>query len=106
VVIHAGRVVADGSPRLLTATARQTVIRFCLPIGLGLESLPSRVRESADVEGTQIVVRTPDPIAVLHELTGWAMAEHHPLDDLTVERRSLEDTYLDLVSEVIDRELT
>jgi ABC-2 type transport system ATP-binding protein len=42
---------------------------------------------------------TEDPTALLHELTGAALARGERLDELTVSRPSLEDVYLQLTAE-------
>jgi len=44
---------------------------------------------------------TEDPTALLHELTGAALARGERLDELTVSRPSLEDVYLQLTEEVV-----
>ncbi len=36
---------------------------------------------------------------MLHRLTGWALRRGHTLPDLTVQRPSLEDVYLQLTAE-------
>ena len=42
-------------------------------------------------------MRTEEPTADLHRLTGWALERGVALDDLEVVRPTLEDAYLDLV---------
>jgi ABC-2 type transport system ATP-binding protein len=44
---------------------------------------------------------TDDPTALLHELTGAAMARGERLEELSVSRPSLEDVYLQLTEEVV-----
>ena len=44
---------------------------------------------------------TEDPTALLHELTGAALARGERLDDLSVSRPSLEDVYLQLTEAVV-----
>jgi ABC-2 type transport system ATP-binding protein len=44
-------------------------------------------------------VEVGDPTAVLHELTGWALQHATTLPQLTVERPSLEDVYLQLTGQ-------
>jgi ABC-2 type transport system ATP-binding protein len=43
---------------------------------------------------------TEDPTALLHELTGAALARGERLDELSVTRPSLEDVYLELTAEL------
>ncbi len=40
----------------------------------------------------------PQPVPALHALTEWAMAHDLPLADISVQRPSLEDIYLQLTS--------
>ncbi len=55
------------------------------------------VRRDAVVEGTDVTLRTVDPVGVLQALTSWALAETVAVEALTVERADLEDAYLDLI---------
>jgi ABC-2 type transport system ATP-binding protein len=43
-----------------------------------------------------VTISTPEPTAVLHRLTGWAIDGGRELTDLSVSRPSLEDIYLEL----------
>jgi ABC-2 type transport system ATP-binding protein len=56
-------------------------------------------RVSCTLGGERVEITTKDPTAVLHELTGEAIARGERLEDLSVTRPSLEDVYLDLVVE-------
>jgi ABC-2 type transport system ATP-binding protein len=47
-------------------------------------------------DGSQVVRETDDPTALLHEVTGSALARGERLAELTVTRPSLEDVYLEL----------
>ena len=66
---------------------------------------PSELTASAGVQiryrrlGEEIVLETDEPTRALHELTGRALAEGFELEDLELRRATLEDVYLDLVSE-------
>jgi len=99
-VIANGRAVAAGTPDELRGSMdRQTAIRARFPIdsegtvaGL-LEGLAGR----ATVRDGRLDVRTEDPTADLHRLTGWALERGVALDDLEVVRPTLEDVYLDLI---------
>ncbi len=42
---------------------------------------------------------TDDPTALLHELTGAALADGRTLEDLSVGRPTLEDVYLELTAD-------
>jgi ABC-2 type transport system ATP-binding protein len=66
---------------------------------------PSELRASAGVrisyvrDGQEVVLETDEPTKALHELTTRALAEGFELEGLEVRRATLEDVYLDLVSE-------
>jgi ABC-2 type transport system ATP-binding protein len=53
-----------------------------------------------DGDGSLQERATDDPTALLHELTGAALARGERLDELNVSRPSLEDVYLELTAEV------
>jgi ABC-2 type transport system ATP-binding protein len=78
-VLRGGEIVASGRPSELTASTR------------------ARVRFVRD--GEETVIDTDEPTALLHRLTGEALAEGRALEGLEVRRASLEDVYLELVSE-------
>jgi ABC-2 type transport system ATP-binding protein len=76
-VLREGRIVIVGAPRELTASALETEIRY---------------RRN----GEEIVLRTPEPTRVLHELTAQAVREGRELEGLEVRRQTLEEIYLEL----------
>ena len=76
-ILRDGRIVSVGTPRELLA-------------GEGLVEI--RYRR----DGEEIVVETTEPTRVLHELTAEALARGEELEALEVQRRSLEDVYLEL----------
>jgi ABC-2 type transport system ATP-binding protein len=76
-ILREGRIVATGSPNELLATDGTVEIRYRR-------------------DGKPVVLRTDDPIRVLHELTGEALAEGLELEGLEVHRPTLEDVYLEL----------
>ena len=69
---------------------------------------PSELTASAGVQiryrrlGEEVVLETDEPTRALHELTGRALAEGFELEELELRRATLEDVYLDLVSEEDD----
>ena len=95
-VIVAGEIVAIGPPAELggreNAPAR---IRFMLPEDVELPPLAALAGEPARTAG-HVELRTHASREVLHELTGWALAEGHALTGLGVTLPSLEDVYLEL----------
>jgi len=79
-ILKDGRILAEGRPASLTAGG-------------------SRYRVTYRV-GDELFERdTDDPTALLHELTGEALARGERLEDLSVSRPSLEDVYLELTTE-------
>ena len=92
-VIAAGRIVAEGTPATLghrdTAGVR---IRFRLPAS---EPAPTGSAWTPDPSG-QVEMHVDDPVAALHEITGWALERGIRLDGLEVSRPTLEDVYLAL----------
>ena len=99
VVIDHGKVLAEGTPDQLAAAAgAATVISFRLPAGLAPTDLPALGLERR-VAGSVIEVRTETPTADVATLAAWAVARGLELEALALARPSLEDVYLDLVSE-------
>jgi ABC-2 type transport system ATP-binding protein len=80
-VLREGRIVREGSPAELTGGNHTTEIRF---------------RRG----GEDVVIRTTEPTALLHELTEEALAEGRELEGLEVRRPTLEDVYLLLTQDV------
>jgi ABC-2 type transport system ATP-binding protein len=59
-----------------------------------------RLKARATNGGARVVeIATGEPVALLNELTGWALDRGHELDGLEVSRPSLEDVYLELTEE-------
>jgi ABC-2 type transport system ATP-binding protein len=79
-VLRRGEIVASGTPADLVAAVPGTEIRYRR-------------------DGEQVVVRTEEPVRVLHELTSQALSDRVDLDGLEVHRASLEDVYLALTGE-------
>ncbi len=95
VVVAAGQVVAEGSPRELAAAGPQASrIRFRAQAA----ELPE-LNGDVTFAGDLVSVATAQPTEVLHRLTGWALDRGEPLTDLTVDRASFEDVYLALTEE-------
>jgi ABC-2 type transport system ATP-binding protein len=79
-ILRNGGIVATGSPRDLLARDGAVEIRF---------------RRN----GREVVMATDEPTRVLHELTSEALASGRDLEGLEVQRRTLEDVYLELTGE-------
>ena len=95
VVLRAGKVVAEGTPRTLGGASPLTTVSFTVP---DPEALPS-LADVPDVDGRSVTFRTTDPTALLYRLTGWANGRGIELSRLEVTRPSLEDIYLEIVGE-------
>jgi len=95
-IIDHGRIVADGTPETLGGRDGGAVIRFSLPEGSRVEDLPLL---GGRVNGPMVEVETVSPTKALHELTAWALSKGVELDNLEVDRPSLEDVYLELTRE-------
>ena len=80
-IIKDGRILAEGPPAALGAGAGRYVVAYRTAGG------PPERRE------------TDDPTALLHELTGAALARGERLEELSVTRPSLEEVYLELTAE-------
>lgn len=95
-VIADGRIVESGTPATLGGRDSDVArIRFELPPGTEVSDLPVHTGTAA-AEGALVTVEVPEPTAVLHALTSWALDRGATLGRLTVERPSLEDVYLDI----------
>jgi ABC-2 type transport system ATP-binding protein len=99
VVVDGGRVVADGSPGELIDQGSGRRITFGLPAGTDLtplrHALPSDVVVSTEGAGSVVVTGEVTP-RLLADLTRWCADRDLMPEGLTVERRSLEDVFLEL----------
>jgi ABC-2 type transport system ATP-binding protein len=99
VVVDGGRVVAEGTPAELTSAGEEGKIRFRADAGLVLATL----RDALPV-GTTVIEEEPGRYLVnggvspqlLATVTAWCAAQEVLPRDLAIERRSLEDVFLDL----------
>jgi ABC-2 type transport system ATP-binding protein len=99
VVIDSGRLVASGTPAELTRAGAEGQIRFRAPQGLRLASLmdalPVGTRALEESPGRYLVTGQVDP-DLLAALTAWCAGQGVLAEELAVERRSLEEVFLDL----------
>ena len=94
VVIAAGRIVAAGTPKELSAE-RPTLITFRVPESYSAADLPvSTARANGEV-----TIETETPTRTLMPLLIWADVRGLELDGLSVTQPSLEDVYLQLTRE-------
>jgi ABC-2 type transport system ATP-binding protein len=98
-VVDAGRVVAAGSPADLTRAGAKGQVRFVAAPGLVVSALAevlpvgTTVREAE--AGHYLVTGDVSP-QLLATLTAWCAAQGVLAEQVIVERRSLEDVFLDL----------
>lgn len=100
VIIDHGRVVAEGSPRELTAEGTGAGrLRFRTTPGLDTSALARALPEGCQVHepepGSYLVSGQADP-QVLSVVTSWCAQEGVLAEELNVGRRSLEDVFLEL----------
>ena len=100
VIIDRGRVVAEGSPRQLTAeTADAAQLRFRARPGMDTSelcaALPDGCRIHEPTPGAYLLSGRIDP-QVVSAVTAWCAQQGVLAEELHVGRRSLEDVFLDL----------
>jgi ABC-2 type transport system ATP-binding protein len=98
-IVDAGRVIATGSPEELCRGGAETSLRFGGRPGLDLESLlkalPPQTTATEQAPGSYRLTGDVDA-DMLATVTSWC-AQHGVLPDrITVERRSLEDVFLEM----------
>jgi ABC-2 type transport system ATP-binding protein len=98
VVLDHGRIVAQGSPSELTRAGMAGQVSFRALAGLNLATLAGALPAGSLAEptpGRYIVRGLVDP-ALLATVTGWCARQDVLAEDLQVQRRSLEDVFLEL----------
>jgi ABC-2 type transport system ATP-binding protein len=99
IVINRGRVVTSGSPRELTARGAENTLSFFGPAALALDglrsALPLATRVAEVSPGSYRVEGDVGP-QLLATVTAWCAAHGVMPERLTVERRTLEEVFLDL----------
>ncbi|HKH16760.1 MAG TPA: ABC transporter ATP-binding protein [Solirubrobacteraceae bacterium] len=83
-IIKDGAILAEGAPGDLGSTARRYRVAW------------------RDAAGAVHERETDDPTALLHELTGEALARGDSVHELSVTQPSLEDVYLELTAEAAE----
>jgi ABC-2 type transport system ATP-binding protein len=98
-IVDAGRLVAAGPPGELTRGGAERQVRFRARPGLDLESLGAALPPGTTVTeaaaGSYLVTGDVDP-SLLAAVTAWCASAGVLADDLRIERRSLEDVFLEL----------
>ncbi len=97
-VIARGRIIAAGTPETIGGRAdAKTMIRFRVA-GVALDSLPL---VPVRLDGGFVEIESSDPTRDLYTLTRWALDNEIELEDLVVDRPSLEDIYLQLTDDEV-----
>jgi ABC-2 type transport system ATP-binding protein len=98
-VMASGRLVAAGTPAELTRSGAEGQIRFRAPHGLRLASLvdalPVGTHALEEAPGRYVVTGEVNP-QLLAALTAWCASVDVLAEEVVVERRSLEDVFLEL----------
>jgi ABC-2 type transport system ATP-binding protein len=98
-VLRSGRLVALGTPDDLRAKSPLTgTISFRVPPGVTLRQLPD-LSGHLHIDGRQVKVFTPAPVADTWRLTGWAVQSGVDLGEFAVSPPTLEEVYLALTGE-------
>lgn len=99
IVMDSGRIVAQGTPAELTRTGAEGQIRFRATPGLRLDllltALPAGTSASEPDAGHYLISGEVTP-QLLATLTAWCATQGVLAENLAVERRSLEDVFLDV----------
>ena len=100
-VLAGGRIVAEGTPAQLRASADEgSLIRFVIPdINDPVDEMLQPLSGRVSGRGQHIEILTDAPTADLAHLTGWANQRGIELAELSVESPTLEDVYLRLVGD-------
>ncbi|QFG19976.1 ABC transporter ATP-binding protein [Actinomadura sp. WMMB 499] len=97
VIVDHGRIVAEGAPATLTGAERQ--LRFRARPGLGLEellsALPAGCAAKESPAGHYLIEADVRP-ELLATVTAWCASHGVMTEDLRIERRTLEDVFLEL----------
>lgn len=98
-IVDAGRVVAQGSPEELCRGGAENSLRFTGRPGLDLDSLLKALPDGTSADevapGAYLIRGAVDP-QLLATVTSWC-AQHGVMPDgMAVERRTLEDVFLEL----------
>jgi ABC-2 type transport system ATP-binding protein len=103
-VIAAGEIVAEGTPQTLGDRQHGVAqIAFSPPGASSDPELPPPLAAQAKQQaGGRVVLESTHVTADLYALAGWALEHDLELDDLEVNRPTLEDVYLQLTAETKD----
>jgi ABC-2 type transport system ATP-binding protein len=99
VIVDHGRVIAVGSPRELTSAGAGGTLRFNAAAGLDITSLAAVLPDGTGVRevaaGHYLVTGVIDP-RLLAGVTAWCADRYLMPEELAIDRRTLEDVFIDL----------
>jgi len=99
-VMRGGEIIAIGTPDQLGGRdARPAEIRFALPAGHTLESLPDVPALERTMADGRVLIRTAEAVRATARITAWAIEHDVALDGFSVSQPTLEDVYLELTGE-------
>jgi ABC-2 type transport system ATP-binding protein len=102
VLIDGGVVVAAGTPAELTRAGAEGQVRFRSPVGLAMDGLRAALPAGSTVveeePGRYLVTGEVNP-RLLADLTAWCAEQGVFAEGLAVQRRSLEDVFLELTGQ-------
>ena len=100
-IIRAGQIVAEGKPGDLgAAVSPQTRISFLAGPGLDPSSIAVETGASTELDGHRVVLHATDAQATLLRLVTWADRAGVTLEEIEVNRPTLEDVFLELTGPV------
>lgn len=103
-IVDSGRVIASGTPRELTGADARNTLHVVAPAGLDAHALaaalPPGTTADEPVPGQYVVTGDISP-ALVTEVTGWFRDADVLVESILVERRSLEDRFLDLTGKAL-----
>lgn len=94
-----GEIVAVGTPGEL-ADETNTTISFAAK---DLSGMPDGLNDHLVSTAGSYRIVTSNLTETLHALTGWAISQNVELEDLSIERRSLEDAFVELTDAATNR---
>jgi ABC-2 type transport system ATP-binding protein len=97
-IMVAGKIVAEGPPRVLAASTTQGT-RISFRLGPRDPVPPQKIIKGASVKRRAYAIESRTPVRTLHDLTAWALRRNVELKELSVSHPSLEDIYLSLTKD-------
>jgi ABC-2 type transport system ATP-binding protein len=98
-IIRSGEIVASGTAEELTrGLDHSSVITFRLPAGATPDDIRTVVETDVSTSGVLASLTSDRPQRELYRLTRWAEEQSVELGELTVQRPTLEDVFLELTS--------